>query len=121
AFEVYFKKYSHAELLMVYNNDKLEAEVRSLINNSEILRAKVRLLGELAHADLDNYYSSSDYFVLGSHQEGSGFALCEALACGCVPVVTNIPSFRMMTDNGRIGALWQAGNDLSLIQALEKV
>jgi glycosyltransferase involved in cell wall biosynthesis len=53
--------------------------------------------------------NSADYFLLGSHHEGSGFALAEALACGVVPIVTDIPSFRMMTDQGRLGELWPVG------------
>jgi glycosyltransferase involved in cell wall biosynthesis len=56
--------------------------------------------------------------VLGSHYEGSGYALSEALRCGCIPIVTDIPSFRMMTNNGQLGALWQTGNKESFIEAV---
>jgi glycosyltransferase involved in cell wall biosynthesis len=58
--------------------------------------------------------------VLGSHYEGSGYALSEALRCGCIPVITDIPSFRMMTDEGRLGALWQTDNKLSFVEAAKK-
>jgi hypothetical protein len=30
----------------------------------------------------------------------------EACACGAVPVVTSIPTFRLLTGNGSVGALW---------------
>ncbi len=53
------------------------------------------------------YYNSADYFVLGSHYEGSGFSLVEAMSCGVIPIVTDIPSFRMMTNNGKIGTLME--------------
>ncbi len=57
-----------------------------------------------------SFYSASDMFVLGSHHEGSGYALIEAVACGCVPVVTNIPSFRAITGNGVLGKTWSPGD-----------
>ena len=41
-------------------------------------------------------YSAADLFVVGSHHQGSGYALMEACACGAVPVVTAIPTFRLM-------------------------
>ena len=78
------------------------------------------MLGKIPHQEIQNYYDSADYFVLGSHYEGSGYALSEALRCGCVPIVTDIPSFRMMTKNGKLGALWEPGKKLSFIQAANR-
>jgi glycosyltransferase involved in cell wall biosynthesis len=49
-------------------------------------------------------------FVLGSHREGSGYALLEALACGLTPVVSDIPAFRSLTGGGAVGALVPAGD-----------
>jgi glycosyltransferase involved in cell wall biosynthesis len=39
--------------------------------------------------------------VSGSHSEGSGYALIEAMSAGVVPVVTNIPSFRAIAGDER--------------------
>jgi glycosyltransferase involved in cell wall biosynthesis len=61
---------------------------------------------------------AADVFVSGSHAEGSGYALLEALACGVTPVVTDIPSFRALTDGGRIGKLWPCGDATGLAEAL---
>ncbi len=49
---------------------------------------------------------AADIFVLGSHREGSGYSVIEALACGLPPVVTDIPSFRSLTGAGSVGMLW---------------
>ena len=43
------------------------------------------------------FYSAADLFVVGSHHEGSGYSLMEACACGAMPVVTDIPTFRLLT------------------------
>ena len=58
------------------------------------------------------------FFVQGSHREGSGVALLDALACGLVPVVTDIPSFRMITRQAEVGGLWPVGDAQAFQQTL---
>ncbi len=98
----------------------LEDEVRRRVAESEVLRASARLLGSVPHARMEAVFASADYFVLGSRFESSGFALAEALACGVVPIVTDIPSFRMMTDEGAIGALWPPGDSEACAAAVHR-
>jgi glycosyltransferase involved in cell wall biosynthesis len=99
-----------ARLYMAYGAEDMLLAVRERIAASKALSEAVRLLGSVEHSRLEDVYNSSDYFVLGSHHEGSGFSLAEAMACGVVPVVTDIPSFRVMTDGGRVGACWRPGS-----------
>src|SRR5690606_29135088 len=61
---------------------------------------------------------AADLFVLGSHREGSGYSVIEALACGLPPVVTDIPSFRALTGQARVGRLWTCGDARSLRESL---
>jgi glycosyltransferase involved in cell wall biosynthesis len=117
-FEILFREYTSASLYMIYSDDKLANEVIKKIAGSEILKNKVHLVGKIPHREMEMCYNSADYFVLGSHYEGSGYALSEALSCGCIPVITDIPSFRMMTKDGQLGALWESGNKHSLIEAV---
>ncbi len=116
-FEQLLQTVATAKLYMVYSSEDLLKQVREKINQSTVLKNAVHLVGKLPHDKLEAYYNSADYFVLGSHYEGSGYALCEALACGCIPIVTNIPSFTTMTNNGELGALWQTGNSASFVEA----
>jgi len=99
-----------ARLYMAYGTADMLPAVRERIAASKTLSEAVTLLGKIEHSQLENIYSSSDYFVLGSHHEGSGFSLAEAMACGVVPVVTDIPSFRVMTNGGSLGACWRPGS-----------
>lgn len=110
--------HTKVKLYMVYEDDALLDKVKNKISSSESLQKSVVLVGKTDHANIERYCSSADFFVLGSHYEGSGYALCEALACGCIPIVTDIPSFRMMTDNGKLGALWEPGNSQSFKEAV---
>jgi glycosyltransferase involved in cell wall biosynthesis len=45
----------------------------------------------------------------------------EACACGAVPVVTSIPTFRLLTGNGSVGALWPPGDADGCARALADV
>lgn len=110
-----------ARLYMAYLEDELLAEVHTRLNASERLRRAVTLLGRLNYEAIAAYYNSADIFVQGSQRESSGIALLDALACGVVPVVTDVPSFRLMTDNGTIGALWPAGQATAFAEALLSV
>jgi glycosyltransferase involved in cell wall biosynthesis len=83
-----------------------------------LLRGRVHLLGRVPHDRIEQLMRAADFFVLGSHREGSGYSLIEALACGLPPVVTDIPSFRTLTGAGMVGALWRCGDARALCHAL---
>ena len=107
-----------ASLTMIFGTDELLPDVRHRIETSSALRGRVRLVGEVPHAQLPAFYSAADLFIVGSHREGSGYALMEACACGAVPAVTDIPTFRLLTADGSLGALWTAGDAIDCGRAL---
>jgi len=92
--------------------------VRQRIAADASLRERVELLGRVPHERIELLMRAADLFVLGSHREGSGYALIEALACGLPPVVTDIPSFRALTGAGAVGRLWPCGDSRALGEAL---
>ena len=109
-----------ARLYMIYHTEELLSEVKELINNSPQKEA-VTLIGRVPHQELQYWFSSADIILSASHYEGSGTAVCEAMSCGCMPIVTDIDSFRMITDNGRCGLLYEAGNGRALLDALHQI
>lgn len=92
--------------------------VQSRIASDASLRDRVHLLGRLPHERIELLMRAADIFVLGSHREGSGYSLIEALACGLPPAVTDIPSFRSLTNAGSVGELWPCGDSRALCRAL---
>lgn len=120
AFVEILKNSPSAQLYMIYRFDDLKPQVVSFIERHEILKKQVHLLGAKSYEELEDYYNSADFFILGSHHEGSGYSLMESMACGCIPIVTDIPSFRMMTNKGQVGFLWEIGDEKALIIAIEK-
>ena len=120
AFSEYAKQNQDTKLMMVYGTSDLEAEVKLFIEQN-LLSSHIDLLGKLEHHLLEEHYNAADYFMLGSRYEGSGYALCEAMACGCIPIVTKIPSFESMTNNGDCGFLFEPGNANELLAILRQL
>ncbi|MBI5648807.1 MAG: glycosyltransferase family 4 protein [Ignavibacteriae bacterium] len=106
-----------AFLTMAYSDAPMLDRVREEIARLGITGA-VRLRGTVPHNAMPALYAQADIFVLGSHAEGCGFALLEAMACGVYPAVTGIPPFRVLTRNGEMGALWEPGDAGSCARAL---
>jgi len=109
-----------AKLYMIYQTGELLNEIKALINSNEKAREAIRLVGQVPHQELQPWYSSADFFISGSHYEGGGIALCEAMSCGCIPIVTDIISFRKMTGGSKCGLLFEPGNESDLLQTLLK-
>ncbi len=117
-FEKYAAENPNAQLYMIYQEDDLRAEVQSLINKSQYLITTAHLIGKIAKEELSVWFSAADFYLSGSHKEAAGFALIESMTCGCIPVVTDIPPFRKIT-NGH-GLLYAPGNPDDLYVALKK-
>jgi glycosyltransferase involved in cell wall biosynthesis len=119
AFIKYHFSNSAARLYMIYQEDKLLEEVEKLVHHAD-LAGNIILAGTVEHQKLNEWYSAADFILSASHSEGSGIAVMEAMSCGCIPLVTSIPSFKKMTLNGRLGMLFQPGNGEELHTLLLK-
>jgi glycosyltransferase involved in cell wall biosynthesis len=132
-------------LYCCYGTAPLLKVVRHRIAADPHLRGRVHLLGRLPHEQIEQMMRAADVYVSGSHREGSGYSVIEALACGLPTVVTDIPSFRTLTgadsggptgadsvgpagaDSGEftgttsVGALWRRGDAIGLSDALLNV
>jgi glycosyltransferase involved in cell wall biosynthesis len=119
AFAMFTELNPDAKLYMVYQSGELIEALKETVNKMDASR-NIFLVGRIDNPKLQDWYNSADFIISSSHYEGSGIAVCEALSCGCIPILTNIPSFRMMTAEGSIGLLFQAGQVESLLNALKK-
>jgi glycosyltransferase involved in cell wall biosynthesis len=109
------------QLYCCFGTAPLLRAVQRRIAEEPLLNGKVHLMGRVPHADVEQLMRAADVFVLGSHREGSGYSVIEALACGLPPVVTDIPSFRSLTGNGSVGALWPRGDAKALVDRLVSI
>jgi glycosyltransferase involved in cell wall biosynthesis len=106
------------QLYCCYGNAPMLRAVQRRIIDDPLLIGRVHLMGRVPHMQIEQLMRAADLFVSGSHREGSGYSLIEALACGLPPVVTDIPSFHTLTGAGSIGALWPRGDADSLAEQL---
>jgi glycosyltransferase involved in cell wall biosynthesis len=114
----YAVKKPGARLYLVYQNTDLLSAIQELLPASENGSAAVCLVGKIPHEEIADWLGGADFIVSSSHYEGGGIAVCEGMSCGCIPILTDIPSFRMMTANGQCGLLYKDGDGESLFAAL---
>lgn len=119
AIEIAASELPQLRLWCCYHEQPLIAEVQARIAASPALRDRVHLLGRVPHARIEQLCRAADIFMVGSHHEGSGYALIEAIACGATPVVTDIPSFRRLA--GPIGVLAPVGDARGLAAGLVRL
>lgn len=112
------RQLSDPHLWMCYTAAPLLSTVRRWLASEPELVNRVHLLGAVPHQRIEQLCSAADFLVSGSHDEGSGYALLEALACGTTPLVTDIPSFRRITGGGKVGALVPPGDAVQMARAM---
>lgn len=94
-----------------------EAAIRARIAADPWLVDAVTVLGPVPHAEMAWWFGSCEVFLTTSRHEGSGYALIEAIACGCVPAWSDLPPHRSIA--GGIGARFRAGDPVGAADALE--
>ncbi|MBC7830038.1 MAG: glycosyltransferase family 4 protein [Chitinophagaceae bacterium] len=119
AFGQYVKSQPTARLYIIYHTSELKYEIDQFCER-ENLQNIIQMIGAVTHEEMIYWYNSADFIVSGSHYEGGGVAVCEAMSCGCIPIVTNIQSFRKITGPGKCGILYEPGNDKELLTSLVK-
>ncbi len=88
-----------ASLYMIYQTDELRQQIIEILNTN--VQAQVKMIGKVSYTEMENWLSAADLFVSGSHREGGSYALLEAMACGCIPIVTAIaPALKVTAGKG---------------------
>lgn len=80
---------------------------------------RVRLLGEVPHAQLAELYSASDVFVLMSEREGWANVLLEAMACGTPALATTVGGNAEIVASASAGMLLPERSATALIAAVK--
>lgn len=105
--------------LLVAGPGDAEAAMQRL---PEAARQSVEFLGRVSDADKEAMLASSDVYV-GPHLGGESFGivLVEAMAAGATVVASNLPAFRAVLDEGRLGELFEVGDARALAGTLLRV
>lgn len=120
AFTAFIEKEPGARLYLIFQSNLLLPELQQWLEQHPAAANAIILVGKVAHPALQHWYNSADFIISSSHEEGSGTAVCEAMSCACIPILTDIPSFRFMTEEGTCGLLYAKGDAAALYAALEQ-
>jgi len=98
---------------LICGNGSLENELKKLVNNLG-LNEHVYFLGRISHEKMPDYLRSSDIYVSASLSDGISISLLEAIACGLIPVVSDIPANCEVINDDKNGFIFENNpNDLS--------
>jgi len=117
AFAKYLKINPFARLHMIYHTADMLPQIRELVATHAISYA-VLLHGFIQHDELKYWYSAAEFFISASLREGGSYALIEAMACGCIPIVSAIPSSLVAIQYGEVGLYFEPGNVNELVKIL---
>jgi glycosyltransferase involved in cell wall biosynthesis len=113
------REFPALQLWCAFHEAPLLKEVCARIESDPWLVPRVHLLGKQTQKQIQSLCQAADLFVLGSQEEGSGYALLEAMACGLPAVVSDIPPFRKITGAGRCASLVERGNARAFAAAIK--
>lgn len=74
------------------------------------LQSKVQLIGRLPKSEMNSFWEKQDVFVNVSEYEGTSLSMLEAMAHGCVPVVTNVSGAGEFIEPGENGYICEVGD-----------
>jgi glycosyltransferase involved in cell wall biosynthesis len=80
----------------------------------------VRFLGWLHEPRLDAELRAAHVYVSTSTSDSTSVSLLEAMAAGCLPVVSDIPGNREWVVDGETALLFPPGDDANLAAALQR-
>jgi len=116
-FAAFAKIYPQVQLYIIYSTDNMLMQVKEAIDRCNAGDC-IHLVSKVPHSDMEQWYKRVDCIISTSFYEGSGVAVIEAISCGCIPVLSDIASFRTISGNGRYGVLFEKGNPAALADAL---
>lgn len=116
-FRIFLNERPDAKLVVISSD---RSALKKLEESLGSANTSIKLIGPVDHREMQPWFLKANFIVSTSLYEGSGIAVLEAMSCGCIPILSDIPSFRTMTNNGHIGFLFAAASAPALAAALRK-
>lgn len=114
------RTHPHAVYYIIGQSDAAEQERVTRLIQALNLQDRVKLLGFVPDAVLQDHYLLADVFVMPSRKEGFGIVFLEAMACGLPVIAGNQDGSRDALLNGRLGTLVDPEDPEAILQALEQ-
>lgn len=102
-------------VLNIAGEGSCEREIEKYIEK-ECLYEKVKLHGKLTKKELLDFLDNQDIYLNFSEYEGTSLTMLEAMASGCVPVVTNVSGVDDFIESGVNGLIADVGNLRKIVE-----
>lgn len=83
------------------------------------LENRVHILGWIPPTDMTAFWKRQDIYLNVSSSEGMCLAMLEAMACGCVPVVTDVSGVRDVIEDGKNGFVVSVDRWLEVVDKIQ--
>jgi len=90
--------------LVIVGDGTFKEVIYKLVEECE-LTSEVTFMGSVSQNELSNLLYQSDFYISTPETEGTSASLFEAMACGCIPIVSDLPANRFWIEHGENGGL----------------
>jgi glycosyltransferase involved in cell wall biosynthesis len=101
-----------------YNVDPEYAVTIERLIDSLGVRDRVHILERVEYAEMVDFYRTGSIMLSVPESDGTPMSLLEAMACGCIPIVSDLPSLREWIVDGVNGRLVPVGDIDALARAM---
>jgi glycosyltransferase involved in cell wall biosynthesis len=101
----------------VANDGSLRADLESQVHAAG-LGERVRFVGRLSPDEQARWYGAARWYLSQPESDSVSVSVLEAMAHGCVPVLSDLAANRELVDDGRNGLI-VGGNEGGLVQRLD--
>ncbi|HZQ29554.1 MAG TPA: glycosyltransferase family 1 protein [Patescibacteria group bacterium] len=91
-----FNKLKSARLILVGKDDYFYERLKREAGQN------IKFIHNITDSELSRLYGEAKYFIAPSFMEGFGLSVLEAMANGCVALLSDIPAFREVSKNSAI-------------------
>jgi len=99
-------------------DNEYKKKLFDLINTLEIPNCRVRFIDYVEYEKMPLFYSLADIFVSVPSSDSLSVSLLEAMACGAVPIVSDLPANREVITNGKNGYIVPVHDEDALAEAI---
>lgn len=117
AISILKKKGKSIRCIMV--GDGVERDKLHRLTKSLGIESEIDWLGRISNPELPNYLCKASLYLAVPTTEGVSSSLFEAMACGCFPIVTDLPANRAFISPGVNGLLVKPCDPQSLADQIE--
>ncbi|HPX10665.1 MAG TPA: glycosyltransferase [Syntrophales bacterium] len=109
-----------AEAALVVANDGSRRKALEEMVRAAGLESRVRFVGYLSQEAQERMYGEARFYLSLPVSDATSVSLLEAMAHGCIPIVSDIPANREWVRHGENGLLYREGLPLAEIEAMDR-